>query len=90
MVTFWTAARYRPPPPILMESNTMKEFNYQPNGIIKPKPPPGPPPRQFRSGFLGIEIETEESKQAIHDYQQYMLGYMDALKGRQWKQNPMI
>lgn len=65
------------PPPIFIESNTMKK---ELNSI--PPPPPRPPLRTFRTTLFGPEIETKESKQALVNYKNYMRGWNDALKAR--------
>ena len=42
-------------------------------------PPPGPPCRQYRDTvFFGL-VETKKSKQAQHDYEMYMGGYMTGI-----------
>jgi hypothetical protein len=48
-----------------------------------PRPPPGPPGREMRTGFFGFH-ETKESVRRSHDYQVFMHGYDYALGMGDW------
>lgn len=43
---------------------------------MQPKPPPGPPNREFKTGLFGGAVETKNSIQRRHDYDTFMNGYM--------------
>lgn len=43
---------------------------------MQPKPPPGPPNREFKTRLFGGMVETKNSIQRRHDYETFMHGFM--------------
>jgi len=53
-----------------------------------PKPPEGPPNREFKQTLFCGMVETEESKQKTRDWKNYMRGYQAGLSNRRVTSTP--